>query len=84
MKRNMLCHSNNQRDLRFDGFLDRFGCLVSGYIDGRCIWFCLFLGLLYISIYTTHQSIRDCVEGYILSSQTEKPEDQDARLQHRA
>lgn len=48
----MLCYSHDERDLRFNGFFNCLGGLVSGDVDSRCVWLGLLLGLSPVSIDT--------------------------------
>ena len=45
MNRDVLGHSHDEGNLRLDGFFNCLGRLVPWNVDGRCVRFCLFLGL---------------------------------------
>lgn len=52
MERDVFSHSYDQWDLCLDGFFNGLCCLVSGYVDGRSIWFCFLLGLYELNKHT--------------------------------
>lgn len=79
MNRHMLSYSHDERDFRFDGFFDCLGGLVSGDVDGRCVWFGFLLGLFSL----TWHSRLGCRQGeYVLSGLTGTRVVPDARFQH--
>lgn len=45
MDRDVLGHSNHQRDLSLNGLFDGLCCLVTRYVNGRCIGLCSLLRL---------------------------------------
>jgi hypothetical protein len=45
MKRDMLRHCHDERDLCLYGFFNGLCCLIAGDIDRRCIRLCSLLGL---------------------------------------
>lgn len=45
MDRDVLGHSNNQRNLGLDGLFNGLCCLIPRHVNSRCIRLCSFLGL---------------------------------------
>lgn len=64
MDRNMLGHSNYQRDLRSYSFLNGTGCLMSSNVNGRSVWFQLFL-CLYAIVKTPKDILRVLLKEHI-------------------